>query len=577
MNYTIDILLIIIGFVLAYVFYLNKSKETEKKLTEKEKDSEKKLSEKEKEAERILNEKEKDSEKKLSELEKKISDFDKKMSELDKEKEEIRKENERKLKEELSEIEQKRKELALQVKEELSEIEQKRKELALQVKEELYKEKEEHDKEIKEKEKRILQKEENIDKKQANLEIKETNIKKLESEYIIKNEKIDEIVLQQSQELERIARITMLEAKNELLVKIETSLKQEYVQKIKEYEEKTKQDSEKISRKILSQAIQRCAVDHVVESCVSVVSLPSDDMKGKIIGREGRNIRTFENLTGVELVIDDTPEAVVISGFDPVRREIARIALEYLVSDGRIHPTRIEEVIDKAKNEVEQKIRDAGEATIFELGIQNIHPEIIRTVGKLQYRTSYGQNILQHSKEVSHLAGIMAAELNVNIKLAKRAGLLHDLGKALTHEEEGTHTALGVELAKKFGETPKVLHAMACHHHDIEFETVEAVLVQVADALSAARPGARMEPVENYIKRMEKLEEISMSFEGVEKVYAIQAGREIRVMVQPDIVNDEYASIIARKIAERIESEMQYLGQVKITVIRETRATNFAK
>lgn len=526
MNFVVDIAIVLVGFFISYFVYNTKSKELEKKAFEND-------------------QKMKDSER----------DLENKKKELD-----------AKLKEELNETENKRKQLLLEIKEEL-----------YKEKEELFKEKEEKEKEIKEREKRFLQKEENLDKRLSKVEGREQVLKKQESEIDSKNEKVDILLKKQSDELERIAKITMIEAKEELLSKIETELKQEYVQKIKLYEEKTKADSEKIARKILSQAIQRCAVDHVVEACVSVVSLPSDDMKGRIIGREGRNIRTFENLTGVELVIDDTPEAVVISGFDPVRREIARIAIEYLVSDGRIHPTRIEEVIEKARTEVDQKIRDAGEATVFELGIQNVHPEIIKTIGKLQYRTSYGQNILQHSKEVSHLAGIMAAELGVNIKLAKRAGLLHDLGKALTHEEEGTHTALGVELAKKFGESPKVLHAMACHHHDIEFETVEAVLVQVADALSAARPGARMEPVENYIKRMEKLEEISNSFPGVEKVYAMQAGREIRVMVQPDAVNDEYAAIIARKIAERIESEMEYPGQVKITVIRETRATNYAK
>jgi ribonuclease Y len=484
---------------------------------------------------------------------------------------------EKKIKDRDKEVEQQKKEVALQIKEKLYEVEQKKKELTLQVKEEMFKEKEELEKEIKEKEKRLLQKEENLDKKMLTLETKEQNAKRLEAEFTAKNEKIDEMVEKETQELERIARMSMNEAKEVLLNKIETDLKQEYVQKIKEYEDRTKNDSDKLARKILSQAIQRCAVDHVVESCVSVVTLPSDDMKGRIIGREGRNIRTFENLTGVELVIDDTPEAVVISGFDPVRREIARMALESLVSDGRIHPTRIEEVIEKAKNDVAEKIREAGERTVFELGIQNIHPEIVKTIGRLQYRTSYGQNILQHSKEVSHLAGIMAAELGVNVKLAKRAGLLHDLGKALTHEEEGTHTVLGVELAKKYNETPKVLHAMACHHHDIEFETVEAVLVQVADALSAARPGARMEPVENYIKRMEKLEEIANSFEGIEKCFVMQAGREIRIMVQPDAVNDDYAPKLARDIAEKIESEMEYPGQVKVTVIRETRATNFAK
>jgi ribonuclease Y len=515
----------------------------------------------------------KDFDDKAKDFENKTREFDNKIKEFD-----IKtKDYESKLKDYDKEVEQKKKEIDLKIKEEQLEMEQKKKEVLLQAKEEIFKEKEEMEKEIKEKEKRLIQKEENIDKKISNLEIKEQNTKKLEIEYSEKNEKLNEMIEKESLELERIARMNISEAKEVLLEKIEGQLKQEYVQKIKDYEEKTRNDSDKLARKILSHAIQRCAVDHVVESCVSVVTLPSDDMKGRIIGREGRNIRTFENLTGIELIIDDTPEAVVISGFDPVRREIARIALEYLVSDGRIHPTRIEEVIEKARNEVEQKIKEAGERTVFELGIQNIHPELVRTVGKLQYRTSYGQNILQHSKEVSHLAGIMAAELGVNIKLAKRAGLLHDLGKALTYEEEGTHTALGVELARKYNESPKVLHAMACHHHDIEFETVEAVLVQVADALSAARPGARMEPVENYIKRMEKLEEIGNSFEGIEKCFVMQAGREIRIMVQPDSVNDDYAAILARNIAEKIESEMEYPGQVKITVIRETRSTNFAK
>lgn len=507
---------------------------------------------------------------KAQEIERKASEVEQKLKDSERELEQKKKELER-------ELEQEKKELDLKLKEELYELEQRKKELIVQVKDEMYKEKEELEKEIKEKEKRIHQKEENIDKKISKLESKEQAIKKIEQELEEKSEKTEALLQEQTNELERISKMNSSEAKDLLLNKIETELKQEHVQKIKEYQDKTRSDSEKIARKILSQAIQRCAVDHVVEACVSVVTLPSDDMKGRIIGREGRNIRTFESLTGVELVIDDTPEAVVISGFDPVRREIARIALEYLVSDGRIHPTRIEEVIEKAKTEVEQKIKEAGEKTVFELGIQNIHPEIVRTIGKLQYRTSYGQNILQHSKEVSHLAGIMAAELGVNVKLAKRAGLLHDLGKALTHEEEGTHTALGVELARKYNESPKVLHAMACHHHDIEFETVEAVLVQVADALSAARPGARMEPVENYIKRMEKLEEIANSFNGVEKCFAMQAGREIRVVVQPDTVNDQYADIIAREIAQKIESEMEYPGQVKVTVIRETRATNFAK
>lgn len=546
----LGILMLIIGIIIAiFSFSLYKAKSAMYK--DKMKDFENKT---------------RDYENKTKEYDDKIRDFDLRT-----------KDYESKLRDYDKEVEQKKKEIDLKIKEEQLEMEQRKKEVILQAKEEIFKEKEEMEKEIKEKEKRLIQKEENIDKKISNLEIKEQNTKKLEIEYSEKNQQLSEMIEKESLELERIARMNSSEAREVLLQKMEGQLKHEYVQKIKDYDEKIRNESDKLARKVLSHAIQRCAVDHVVESCVSVVTLPSDDMKGRIIGREGRNIRTFENLTGIELIIDDTPEAVVISGFDPVRREIARIALEYLVSDGRIHPTRIEEVIDKARNEVEQKIKEAGERTVFELGIQNIHPELVRTIGKLQYRTSYGQNILQHSKEVSHLAGIMAAELGVNIKLAKRAGLLHDLGKALTYEEEGTHTALGVELARKYNESPKVLHAMACHHHDIEFETVEAILVQVADALSAARPGARMEPVENYIKRMEKLEEIGNSFDGIEKCFVMQAGREIRIMVQPDSVNDEFAPVLAREIAEKIESEMEYPGQVKITVIRETRATNFAK
>jgi len=492
---------------------------------------------------------------KSKELQSKVIDYEKKISEI-----------ESKLNQAVKDLENNNKDL-----------EQRKKEAEIKAKEEVYKEKEELEKEIKNKEKRLLQKEENLDKKLQELENRDKRLKRLEEELDIKNNEINKLIEKQKDELERISNLSENEAKEILLNKIENKLKSEYVQKIKAYEEKIRNEQDKLARKILSHAIQRCAVDHVVESTVSVVTLPSDDLKGRIIGREGRNIRTFENLTGVELIIDDTPEAVVISGFDPVRREIARIALEYLVSDGRIHPTRIEEVVEKARTEVEKKIKEAGEKTVFELGIQNIHPEIVKTIGKLQYRTSYGQNILQHSKEVAYLAGLMAAELGANVKIAKRAGLLHDLGKALTHEEEGTHTVLGVELARKYNESPKVIHAMACHHHDIEFETVEAVLVQVADALSAARPGARMEQVENYIKRMENLEKIGESFEGVDKCYVLQAGREIRVMVKPEYVNDENALLLARNIAEKIETEMEYPGQIKVTVIRETRATNFAK
>ncbi|MFY9213865.1 MAG: ribonuclease Y [Tissierellaceae bacterium] len=382
---------------------------------------------------------------------------------------------------------------------------------------------------------------------------------------------------QQLKELEKLSGLTSEEAKTILLDGVKREISHETAVMIKEMEQQAKLEAEKNAKEIITMAIQRCAADHVAETTVTVVSLPNDEMKGRIIGREGRNIRTLETLTGIDLIIDDTPEAVVLSGFDPIRREIARIALEKLIVDGRIHPARIEEMVDKAKKEVENIIKEEGEQAAFETGIHNLHPEIIKLLGRLRYRTSYGQNVLKHSIEVSHLAGLMASELGADVRLAKRAGLLHDLGKAVDHEVEGPHVDIGVDLARKHRESKEVVHAIAAHHGDIEPTTIEAVLVQAADAISAARPGARRETLEAYIKRLEKLEEIANSIRGVDKSYAIQAGREIRILVKPDEVDESQTVHTAREIVKKIESELDYPGQIKVNVIRETRAIEYAK
>ncbi len=459
-----------------------------------------------------------------------------------------------------------------------------KKEKLVEAKEEVHKLRAEAEKEYKERrnelqkyEKRVLQKEETLDKKISQVEEKDNRYNDKFRKLQEKEEDISKLVDAQMQKLEDVSKLTLDEAKREILSMAEREVKQEMAIMVKDLESKAKDEAEKKAREIVSYAIQRCAADHVAETTVSVVSLPNDEMKGRIIGREGRNIRTLETLTGVDFIIDDTPEAVVLSAFDPIRREIARIALERLISDGRIHPSRIEEMVEKAKVEVDTMIKEEGEKASFETGVFGLHPELIKLLGRLKYRTSYGQNVLKHSVEISHLCGIMATEIGADPKLAKRAGLLHDIGKAVDHEMEGTHVEIGMDLLRRYKESKEVIHAMSTHHGDYEPQSVEAVLVTAADAISAARPGARGETLEAYIKRLEKLEEISNDFEGVDKSYAIQAGREVRILVKPEDINDAGLPLLARNITKRIEQEMEYPGQIKVNIIRETRAIDYAK
>ncbi len=462
--------------------------------------------------------------------------------------------------------------------------EAKKKEAILEAKDEIHKQRTETERELRERrnevqrmERRINQKEETLDKKTENLEKKEETLNKKIKQADEKLEEIESLKKSQFEMLERISGFSQEQAKSYILNILEENLDHEKAVKIQEFEQRTKDESEQLAREIITTAIQRCAADHAAETTVSVVALPNDEMKGRIIGREGRNVRTLEMITGVDLIIDDTPEAITVSSFDPVRREIARVTLEKLIADGRIHPARIEEMYEKAKREVEATIKQTGERALIDAGVNNVHPEIVKLLGKLRYRTSYGQNVLNHSLEVSYIAGLMASELGTDVKTAKRAGLLHDIGKALDHEMEGSHVDLGVEFAKRYKENENILHAIKAHHGDVEAKTIVAMLVQAADAISAARPGARREDVQNYIKRLEKLEEIATSFDGVERSYAIQAGREVRIMVKPELVSDEKMVLLARDIAQKIESSMEYPGQIKVNLIRESRTTDYAK
>ena len=462
--------------------------------------------------------------------------------------------------------------------------ESKKREMLLEAKEEIHKSRSEYEQEVKERraevskqERRLQQKEEALDKKVNLHEKKEDELAKKIAAIDKKQEEVDSLKRSQMEVLEKISGLTQDEAKAYILKDVEDDVRHETAMKIKEIETQMKEEADQTAREIIATAIQRCAADHAAETTVSVVPLPNDEMKGRIIGREGRNIRTLETITGVDLIIDDTPEAITVSSFDPVRREVARLALEKLIADGRIHPTRIEDMVEKARREVDHTIKVEGERATFETGVHNLHPELIKLLGRQKYRTSYGQNVLNHSIEVAHIAGLMASELGVDVTLAKRAGLLHDLGKSVDHEMEGSHVQLGVELARKYKENPVVINAIEAHHGDVEPQTVIACLVQAADAISAARPGARRENVENYIRRLEKLEELTNSFPGVEKAYAIQAGREVRVMVKPEEVTEDNMILLAHDLAKKIESELEYPGQIKVNVIRDTIAVEYAK
>ena len=466
----------------------------------------------------------------------------------------------------------------------IAQAESKKKEAVIEAKDEIHKLRTETERELRERrsevmrqERRNNQKEETLDKKAENLEKKENTLDEKIKDAEKQLSEVESIKRSQFEMLEKISGFTKEQAKEYLLNNLEESLEHEKAVKIMEYEQKTRDEAETLAREVISTAIQRCAADHSAEATVSVVALPSDEMKGRIIGREGRNIRALETSTGVDIIIDDTPEAITLSSFDPVRREVARVALEKLIADGRIHPARIEEMVDRARREVDMTIKQTGERAVIDSGVNSVHPELVKLLGKLKYRTSYGQNVLNHSLEVSYIAGLMAAEIGADVKLAKRAGLLHDIGKAIDHEVDGSHVELGVEAAKKYRENEGVIHAIQAHHGDVEPKTIVACLVQAADAISAARPGARRENVQNYIKRLEMLEEISSSFEGVERSYAIQAGREVRIMVKPDIISDDKMVLVARDIVQKIENELEYPGQIKVNIIRETRATDYAK
>lgn len=466
----------------------------------------------------------------------------------------------------------------------INQAEAKKKEAILEAKDEIHKQRTETERELRERrtevqrqERRIIQKEESLDKKTETLEKKEEALNKKIKEAEERLVDIENLKREQFDKLERISGFSKEQAKELLLQSLESDLTHEKAVRIMDYTQKTKDEADSIAREIVATAIQRCAADHAAEATVSVVQLPNDEMKGRIIGREGRNIRTLETITGVDLIIDDTPEAITVSSFDPVRREKARLTLEKLMSDGRIHPAKIEEMYEKASKEVDATIKQTGERAVIDAGVNGIHPEIVKLLGKLKYRTSFGQNVLNHSLEVSYLAGLMAAEIGANVKTAKRAGLLHDIGKALDHEMDGSHIELGVEFARKYKENDQIVHAIHAHHGDVEAKTVVACLVQAADAISAARPGARRENVQNYIKRLEKLEEIAKSFDGVDNSFAIQAGREIRIMVKPEKIADDNMVLLAREIAQKIEQELEYPGQIKVNLIRESRAIGYAK